>query len=150
MSENAEQLWGVLEDVLKEYDRHACPCAFPRFNQYTSIDCVDYRGSFYMHETEGLIHYAKPYFHIEPPESNVATYKCKKCGSLYDYEWQDFSIHVSRSYLKLRELKTAQIGADLLEPIPFCVGPSGHKLPPKELFSYMPLDEFRLYLLEQR
>ncbi len=36
---------------------------------------------------------------------------CNKCGSLYDYGWSDFSIHVNRAFLKIKELKTTDAGA---------------------------------------
>ncbi len=146
--ERANALWQVLDDTLRYYDTVACPCAFPRFRQYAEIDCVDYGGSFYFSETEGFIQLSADRFDTDPGNPSLRT--CKKCGSTYSFDWQDFSIHVSRSTLRLLELKRDEIGAPALQPIPFYFGPVGHRNPDKSLFQYYALEDFTTYLRERR
>jgi hypothetical protein len=73
-----------------------------------------------------LIGFSKPYFHIEKSEladENLnEKWICKKCGSTYEFGWQDFSIAVEREKLKLTELKVEQIGKPAIKPIPLYIG----------------------------
>lgn len=142
--ERANALWKQLQEIVVYYNSLACPCAFPRFRQYAEIDCIDYHGSFYFSETEGLIAMTAGGYEADP--ANAMQVICKKCGSVFYKEWQDFSIHVSRTTMKVIDLKAAQVGADPITPIPFNYGPVGHKNPEKSLFQYMELDEFIKYL----
>ena len=146
------KMWEMFVDILDYYNSISCQCAFPRFRQYVAMDCVDYRGSFYMSETEGLVYHAGKYFDIGPaipgPEANNAIYTCRKCGSTFNFGWADFSIHVNRSFLKVNELKVQDIGAAAKQPIPFVVGLFGHKYPERSLFDKISLDEFTAYLRE--
>jgi hypothetical protein len=144
--ERANLLWKELENVVGYYNSIACPCAFPRFRQYVGIDCIDYRGSFYFSETEGLIAVTAEQYTPDP--ANGMQVICRTCGSVYYKEWQDFSIHISRTTMKIVELKAEQVGADPITPIPFNYGPVGHKNPEKRLFQYMELDAFVNYLKE--
>lgn len=148
----ANQLWEVFKEILLIYNQGGCQCQYPRYHQYVEIDCVDYRGNFYMSETEGLVANSEPYFNIEEvnEKPNDRKYTCKKCGSVYEYNWQDFSIHVDRSYLKIRDKKVGDIGAPPQKPIPFYVGMFGHKLAPREDFLLVDLETFRNYLLERK
>lgn len=131
--ENTDQLWKFIEELLVDFNNQSCQCAFPRFRQIVSIDCVDYRKSFYCSETEGFISSARNYFTITKTETGNEAYNeswcCNKCGSLYDYGWSDFSIHVSRGFLKIKELKPTDIGAEVQVPIPLYVGIFGHTFP---------------------
>ncbi|MEP7258622.1 MAG: hypothetical protein ABI687_09540 [Flavitalea sp.] len=149
----ADELWQALRDTLRQYDVWGCACQFPRFHQYISIDCINTGSSFYMSETEGFIALAKPYFEVKEltpsPESYRNEYTCKKCGSVYEYGWSDFSISVSRSYLKITEQKTKYTGAEQLTPIPFYVGLFGHRLPSGEGFIKVGLPALKNYLLER-
>ena len=151
IQEATQNLWDAIGKTLEYYNEKSCQCAFPRFRQYTSIDCVDTRDSYYMSETEGFIAYAKEYFTVTSPDGNgqspYSTYTCNTCGSIFDFEWQDFSIHVNRSCLKLREHKVADIGAAPIEPIPFHVGPFGHSFP-KENFQKWDLEPLIQYFRE--
>lgn len=142
--ERANQLWKRIAETISYYNEVACPCAFPRFRQYVSIDCVDYGGSFYFSETEGFIRISAEHFEDDPEHPGHK--RCKKCKSTYLYDWQDFSIHVSRSCMKIRELRTEEVGAPAIEPIPFYFGPVGHKNPDRSLFQYYELDAFTEYL----
>lgn len=152
IQETTDKLWKVLEESLVFYNSVACQCAFPRFHQYTQIDCTDTRSSFYMSETEGFFHYSKNLFDIAEVEKSSdaynAIYTCKKCRSTYDYGWSDFSISVDRAYLKPKLITVAPVGADPIQPIPFAVGLFGHKLPDRNLFQKMEVEEFARYLTE--
>jgi hypothetical protein len=152
IQETTDKLWKVLEDSLQFYNSVACQCAFPRFHQYTRIDCTDTRSSFYMSETEGFIHYSRSLFDIVETEKITdaynAIYTCKKCGSTYDYGWSDFSISVDRAFLKPRQILVPQIGANPIDPIPFVVGLFGHRLPDRNLFEKIGLEQYAKYLVE--
>jgi hypothetical protein len=152
IQETTDKLWKVLEDSLAFYNSVACQCAFPRFHQYTQVNCTDTRSSFYMSETEGFIHYSRNLFEVVEIEKTTdaynAIYTCKKCRSTYDYGWSDFSISVDRAYLKPKQILIPQVGANALEPIPFAVGLFGHKLPDRDLFEKMEVEEFARYLTE--
>ena len=145
--ERVNALWKQLEETVAYYNHLGCPCAFPRFRQYAEIDCVDYRGSFYFSETEGLI--AMTADNYVPDPSNGMQVICKTCSTVFYKEWQDFSIHVSRTTMKAVDLKASQLGADAITPIPFNYGPVGHKFPEKSLFQYMELEPFIGYLRER-
>jgi len=144
----------LMSEAVDFYARTACPCAFPRFRQYSVIDCVDYAASFSFAETEALIHYARPSFDIPEPgpgrDNAHARWTCKTCRSTWDFGWDDFSIHVSRSYLKPVEILAGQVGADPITPIPFVAGPEGHRFPPRELFQPVETEAFLAYLTALR
>lgn len=150
---NTNKLWEQIEKTLEYYNAHACQCAFPRFRQYTSIDCGDTGNSFYVAETEAFISLGKKYFNIQSlvpergGECSLAIYTCKKCGSTYEFGWSDFSIYINRSYLKLKEKKVNDIGGDLLTPIPVFVGPFGHSYP-DNLFTKKDMEVLIKYLKE--
>jgi hypothetical protein len=144
--EIANQLWENIAETIRYYNEVACPCAFPRFRQYVAIDCVDYGGSFYFSETEGFITLSAEHFDTDP--SNRAHRICKKCKSVYLYDWQDFSIHVNRQCMKMVELNVQESGAPALDPIPFHFGPVGHKNPERSLFRHVELEEFSAYTRE--
>jgi hypothetical protein len=149
-----DKLWATLSETLSYYNEISCQCAFPRFRQFTSIDCLDYRGSFYMSETEGFIHHAKQYFNIEKIEKGTecynAIYTCKKCSSTFDCGWSDFSIQVNRTYLKPISITVDQIGADIKTPIPFFIGLFGHKLADLSLFQKVDFETFSNYIGETK
>jgi hypothetical protein len=148
---NAAQLWKEIEKTLHFYNSISCQCAFPRFQQYVSIDCADTGNSFYISETEAFISLSKKYFDVkqlDPPrggEVSLEVHTCKKCRSVYEFGWSDFSIYVSRSYLKLKEKKIVQIGAEAIFPIPVFVGPFGHSYP-EEMFQKKEFEDFTNYL----
>ncbi len=148
--ENTDQLWKFIEEVLVDFNNQSCQCAFPRFRQIVSINCVDYHKSFYCSETEGFIDRARNYFTITKTETGPEAYNevwcCNKCGSLYDFGWSDFSIHVSRAFLKNTELKTTDIGAEPQLPIPLYVGIFGHTFPGKDQLIPVDFDTFKKYI----
>ena len=149
-----DRLWLLIKETLAYYDTIACPCAFPRFIQYASIDCVGTGMglSFYMSETEGFIHHCGPYYNIQQVdkenENYRAIYTCKKCSSTFICGWQDLSIHVDRTYLKPTEIKIAAIGAGIKTPVPYVVGLFGHRLPPQNDFVKLDLGSFKEYISE--
>jgi len=150
----ADELWEMLKEILKVYYSDGCACRYPRFHQYVQIDCTDSGKSFYMSETEGFIALSAPYFMIRQIPSGTENYKneytCKTCGSVYESGWSDFSIHVSRTYLKILDKKATDIGADATTPVPFVVGLFGHALPPRENFVRVNFAEMKRYLLERK
>jgi hypothetical protein len=150
LKEETEKMWKLIQETLAFYDHIACPCAFPRFRQYTAIDCVNFRGSFYMSETEAFLHYCQPYFDVQEidkgDENYRAIYTCKKCKSIYEFGWTDFSIRVSRTYLKIEDIKAVQIGLAGIRPIPFYLGLFGHMLPARDQFQKVELADFITYI----
>lgn len=152
LEDETEKLWTYIKETLEFYDSIACPCAFPRFHQYASIDCLDFGASFYMSETESFLHYCISYFDVQEMDKGDevyrAIYTCKKCGSTYEYGWSDFSIRVSRAYLKIRSLKAEQVGLTAKEPIPFYIGLFGHSLPDQDRFKRVGPTDLITYLRE--
>ena len=74
---------------------------------------------------------------------------CKKCGSTYSYDWEDFSIHVSRVTMKATETKVAPIGKPAVKPIPLFLGLSGHSFPPQSEMVPVSYEDFEVYMLEE-
>ena len=150
IQEDTNKLWSLLRDTVEYYKLSACPCAFPRFLQYTSIDCRETHNSFYMSETEGFIQFSGDCFESQEidkgDECYKAIYTCKTCGSTYIKAWSDFSIRVNRAYLKPIELKASQIGAEAESPIPFFVGLFGHSYPDRAGFKKQNFDTFKEYI----
>jgi hypothetical protein len=150
IQEETNKLWALLCDTVEYYKMSACPCAFPRFIQYTSIDCRETHNSFYMSEAEGFIQFSGDCFESQEidkgDESYKAIYTCKTCGSKYIKAWSDFSIRVSRNYLKPIELKASQLGADAENPIPYFVGLFGHSYPDRAGFKWQNFDTFKEYI----
>ena len=147
---DANRLWVLFNETIDYYNSVACPCAFPRFSQYTSIDCVDTGSSFYMSETEGFIQNSAECFDVQEVDKGNECYRavltCKTCGSTWMKAWSDFSIHVDRNYLKPIEIKAVQIGADPETPIPFVVGLFGHKYPDRSGFDLVSFERFKHYI----
>lgn len=74
---------------------------------------------------------------------------CKTCGSVYEYGWSDFSIHVDRQKLTLSNLHCAPIGKEATKPVPLYLGLFGHSYPPQSEFCKATFEEMELYLKEQ-
>ena len=154
IKENTGKLWKFIEETLEFYNIQSCQCAFPRFRQVVSIDCTDTSKSFYCSETEGFISHAKTYFTVSKTETGAEAYnelwRCNKRGSLSDYGWSDFSIHVNRAFLKIKELKTSNIGAAPQLPIPLFIGIFGHSFPGKDQLIPVDFDTFKAYITEMK
>ena len=148
-----EQVRALFTNSLMIYNSRQCPCAFPRFQQIISIDCSNTGNSFKCYDTDLLISMCKVHFEIsESSLTNEVTnelWTCKKCGSLYEFGWSDFSIYVERQKLTLLELKTALIGLPATKPIPLYLGLAGHSYPSKEEISSVSFNEFKQYMTEQ-
>ena len=103
-----------------------------------------------MSETEGFIQTSGACFDVQDidkgDECYKAIYTCKTCGSRYMNAWRDFSIRVSRTYLKPIEVQAKQIGADRELPIPFFVGIFGHSMPERTDFKHVEFDVFKEYI----
>jgi hypothetical protein len=144
---NVKQLFTT---TLENYNVNTCQCAHPRYRQLLAIDCVDTGDSFSCYETELLIELSKPYFNWSEDNVHISnTWSCKKCGSTYTYEWQDFSISVSRQTIKLESLKTAEVGKAALKPIPLYLGLSGHAFPPETEIKRAFYEELEKYIKEE-
>lgn len=141
-----EEFSELIRQTVTWYREIACPCAFPRFVQYTSIDCVDWGKSFSMYETEMFIAHALTYYIKGIEQGEGAIYSCNKCGSSFQFGWSDFSIHVSRSYFKPLQLNATQVGADAQTPIPYYGGFAGHALPDQQLFHRVDAATFIAYI----
>lgn len=152
VQENTDKLWKFIEETLESYNTQSCQCAFPRFRQIVSIDCVDHGKSFYCSETEGFISYGKKYFTTTKvdagPEAYNELWQCNKCGSQYDLGWSDFSIDVERTFLKIKELKTTDIGAAPQLPVPLFVGVFGHNFPGQDQLVPVDFETFKTYITE--
>ena len=81
-------------------------------------------------------------------EASNELWTCKKCGSIYHYGWSDFSIHVNRTILKIIDLKTEEIGAEIQLPLPLYVGLFGHNFPDKTYVNPVDFETFKSYVRE--
>lgn len=147
------KLRDLFKTVLDGYQTAACPCAYPRFQQIVGINCSDTGDSFRCHDTELLITLSKPYFTVEASdlkdECTNEKWICKTCGSVYEYGWSDFSIHVDRQKLTLIDLHCAQIGKEATKPVPLYLGLFGHSYPPQSELRHATFEEMEQYLKEQ-
>jgi hypothetical protein len=143
----------LLKSTFEIYDSKLCQCAYPRFRQIVQIDCAESGNSFKCWETEILIALCKKNFNITPSELKDEIinekWECKKCNSIYEFGWSDFSIAVEREKLKLVELKTESIGKEIFKPIPLYIGLFGHSYPPKTEMYNAEFSEFKNYILEK-
>ena len=143
----------LYETVFEMYYTYSCQCAFPRYQQIVGIDCANSGNSFKCFDTELLIGFSKPFFHIvksKLTDENInEKWICKKCGSTYEFGWQDFSIAVEREKLSLTELKVEQVGKPIMKPIPLYIGLMGHSYPPKSEMMSVDLAEFERYITEK-
>ena len=150
---NLEQVKNLFATTLNNYNSENCHCAYPRFQQIIGIDCSKIGKSFKCHDTDLLIDMSKVYFDISSSDlSNEVTNEkwiCKKCGSIYEYGWSDFSIHVERQKLKLTNLRTQLIGKPPIKPVPLYLGVSGHSYPPRSEITSVTFEEFEKYMSEQ-
>jgi hypothetical protein len=140
--------------TLELYYSKYCQCAYPRFQQMIRIDLRNYKkGSFKCYDTDLLIDLSKKYFDIDQSQLNDEItnqiWTCKKCGSIYEYGWSDFSIYVERQKLKLIELKTNSIGRETKKPIPVFLGLMGHSYPDKTEIKNVEFEEFENYMTEK-
>ncbi|UII25121.1 hypothetical protein LVD15_17650 [Fulvivirga maritima] len=143
----------LLVAALERYNQNACQCAYPRFQQLIGIDCTETGDAFHCYDTELLINLSKKYFNIGVSNLNNENanekWTCKKCQSVYEYGWQDFSIAVERQKLELVELKAKPIGKEASKPIPLYLGLAGHTYPPRTEIDQVSFEEFESYLMEK-
>lgn len=146
----ARDLFNACMDM---YHAGHCPCYYPRYHQLAGIDCVATGDSFKCYDTELLIEISKPYFTIENlnPGGGSANerWTCRKCGSVYHYNWSDFSIYVERQTLQLSDLKVKPTGKPALKPIPLFLGLSGHSYPPQTEMIPADFEAFKSYMMEE-
>ncbi len=153
MVKKHKQVTDLLEKVFEMYYRNSCQCAYPRYIQIVGVDCTISGDSFKSYDTELLIDYSRNYFNVLEScltdERKNENWVCKKCGSIYEYGWSDFSIHVERQKLKLIELNTEQIGKPVNNPMPLYIGLMGHSYPPKSEIENVVFKQFANYMLEK-
>lgn len=151
--EKHEKAQRVFQAALEYYNENSCQCAFPRFQQIIGIDCRKSRDSFKCFDTDLLISISDKYFDISTSDRNDENsnekWTCKKCGSIYEYGWSDFSIHVERQKLELTDLKAEEIGESTVKPIPLYLGLMGHSYPSKSIMGPSGFGEFEKYILEK-
>ena len=136
----------LMDECLNMYSAAHCPCHYPRFHQLAGIDCVDTGNSFKCYETDILVGLAKSHFSADD-DGNLWT--CPKCGSIYDYDWSDFSVYVERQRIKVKDLKARQTGKAAVTPIPLYLGLTGHSFPSTSLFRQASYKELSDYVLEK-
>ncbi len=152
-NKKSSQVMSLFIAAFEMYTSESCQCAYPRYQQLIGIDCTSSENSFVCYDTEILINLSKPYFNIETSqlsdESTNETWRCKKCGSTYEYGWSDLSIHVERQKLKLTNLTTISVGKAIKRPIPLYLGLAGHSYPSKTEMIPVDFREFENYILEK-
>jgi hypothetical protein len=148
-----DQLKELFTLSLNIYNSESCQCAFPRFQQIIGIDCSRTGNSFKCYETDLLINLSKPYFNIEKSElSDECTNEkwiCKKCGSIYEYGWSDFSLYIERQKLKLQNLTVSYKGMQTRKPIPLFLGLIGHSYPPRTEITSVDFAVYENYMTEK-
>lgn len=151
--ERFHQVKPIFTEAMARYRRAGCPCAFPRFVQIAGIDCTKMGASAKCWDTEVLIGLAKEGFETGPSdrrdEASNERWVCKTCGSVYEYGWSDFSIHVERQKLECTHLRATPVGKAAERPVPLFLGVFGHNVPPESELIPADLETFRRYLLEE-
>lgn len=141
-----------LSSVLENIYQNSCPCAYPRIQQLLELDPYRISGNYVCYETEILIDLLRDHFEIIESELNDECdnekWICKKCASVYEWGWQDFSIAVNRQKLQLIELKAKTVGKEALKPTPLYLGLFGHSYPSREEADSVEFDEFEKYYKE--
>lgn len=134
INRTAKALWEKVHAIIDHYRGISCPCAFPRFLDAVAFDGIANGGSCYCSETEAFIQFAREHFTREKIDDDGEVLRerwtCGTCASTFIYGWSDFSIHVSRSYLKRDKLKAKQLGAPSGEKLCVHLGVFGHAYPP--------------------
>lgn len=150
--EDKEKVKAVLQKAVEYYNSISCQCAFPRYHHYVSIDFLDFTiGPFFCYETEALIDLSIDCFEKNKIDTQTGVreiWKCKKCGSTYCFEWEDFNIHISRSFLKIDSKKCKDMGLPIDDNLPVIIGTIGYG-EPKHGFRKVDSEEFENYLLEK-
>ncbi len=147
-----EQTKELFIHSLEYYNSIHCQCSFPRFQQLIGIDCTNSGNSFKCYDTDLLIDLSAGYFNIEKSELNDENtnekWVCKKCSSIYEYGWSDFSIYVERQKLRLIKLNVSYNGKPVDKPVPIYIGLMGHSYPSKQDVKNVSFDEFSKYMNE--
>ncbi len=134
INQSASVLWSSIQKIVDHYRSKACPCSFPRFCQVAAFDGIHDGGSCYCSETEAFIQFARPcYVRERIAEGGEVTrerWTCSTCESVFVYGWSDFSIRVSRSYLKPENVRASLFGAAASERLQVHLGIFGHAYPP--------------------
>ena len=151
--EEIEKLKDLYKKVFELYYSDNCQCSYPRFQQLVGIHSIQPEYSFKCYDTELLIDYSKQFFRIEKSslkdENANEIWTCKKCKSTYEFGWSDFSIHLERQKLELKELKAEIIGKNSHLPIPLFLGVRGYKIPDNSKIVKANFEKFEKYLMEQ-
>jgi hypothetical protein len=148
-----EKATKLFVSALERYDTFACQCAFPRFHQITGMDSYKIGSSLKCFDTNLFIYLSKQYFDIHDgyldKENTNDKWTCKKCGSVFEFEWQEFRMGVERQRLKLIELKTELIGKEIEKPTPLYLGLVGYSISSGKEVAFVDFEYFEKYILEK-
>ena len=108
-----------------------CPCRFPRFVFLVGFNFQDYKvGPVACADTEELVtasfHGPNAFLRQESQrqvlDSTHTLYKCKTCDASWEGVFTDYSIHMFRSYLRLKSPISQSLGAAPSFPFPISKG----------------------------
>lgn len=154
INRTANILWDRIRAIVDHYRAAACPCAFPRFLDVVAFDGIQRGGSCYCSETEASIQFAREHFTRVKIDADGEVVReiwtCATCKSTFIYGWSDFSIHVSRSYLKPDRLIAKPLGASSGNMLCVHLGVFGHAYPPdlRGSIRVTNLEKFDAYMRE--
>lgn len=126
-----ETLKALLNEVYAAYGQAGCVCRFPRFRKLTFFDFCDYGiGPTACLESELLIDLAlrgeqTAYATAAEPgkaPNSPWTYQCRLCRASIGERYEEYNIHMSRSYLAFPSLPLPDLGAPADLPIPVVNG----------------------------
>jgi len=143
----------LLKETLKFYNNNGCQCRYPRFRQIVGIDCILIDKTFQSFETECFIDLSRLEFEKQKvsntDEDEAEIWSCKKCGSTFEYGFSEFSIAISRQYLRLIDLKLEDLGQNETAQIPLFVGLLGYDYPSQNEIKIVNYNIFKNYVLEE-
>jgi hypothetical protein len=115
--------------IIDFYLEHGCPCRFPRFRSVVGFNFEDHGiAPHALHETQTLIaictrHEKGMYTQEGNPEEEIR-YTCSVCGAAILEEYDEYSISMWRSFLRIETVQH-DLGPAPLKPEPLYWGPYG-------------------------
>jgi hypothetical protein len=136
-----------LSEVIDYYFEIACPCIFPRFLQFISVDCLALGGTFHCHESNILIRYMLlKGLEINTNTDNVFA-RCKVCKSKYHLETDEFGFMIQRMVLTIIDNNVETYGEIESQPMPVFIGPIG-KVPENIFLMDSKMEDVIEYLIK--